>query len=94
MSKVDSALYWHVHHKNNKLISENEELKRKLKSVNSINPRDHISINGIEHHLDLSNGLFYTKENFQEFYGSKSSELWDKSGLILQSIINELNKHL
>ena len=98
MSKVDAALYWSVIHKNNELISENEELKRELKSFKSINkyiiPKDHILINGIEHHLDLSDGYFYTKESFQDVYGQGASNLWDKSGIILQRIINSLNKRL
>ena len=96
--KVDAALYWSVQHKKNELISENEELKRELKSFKLIkkyiDPKDHILINGIEYHVDLSDGNFYTKESFQDIYGPESSKLWDKSALILHTIVNELNKHL
>ena len=91
-NKVDAALYWSVQRKKEELISEIEKLKRE--SINKyIIPKDHILINDIEHRLDLSDGHFYTKESFQAIYGSKSSELWDKSGFILQIIINELNKY-
>jgi len=96
--KVDAALYWSIQNKKKELISENEELKRELQSFKSINkyinPKDHILINGIEHHLDLSDGNFYTKESFQDIYGLEASKLWDQSGIILERIINELNKHL
>ena len=96
--KVDAALYWSVQHKKNELISENEELKRELQSFKSINkyinPKDHILINGIVYHLDLSDGNFYTKESFQDIYGHEASNLWDKSGFILQTIINSLNKRI
>jgi len=94
---VDAALYWSVQRKKADLLNENEELKRELNSIKLmhgyITPRDHILINTIEYRLDLSDGSFYTRKSFQDAYGSQSSELWEKSGILLQSIINSLNKY-
>ena len=95
--KVDASLYWSVQRKKKELMNENEELKRELQSfkfkLNYINPKDSILINNKEYRLDLSDGKFYTKQSFQDIYGLKHSELWEKSGILLQSIINELNKY-
>ena len=97
--KVDASLYWSVQRKKKELMNENEELKRELQSLkfkfqlNYINPRDCILIKNNEYRLDLSDGKFYTKQSFQDIYGSEFSELWEKSGIILKSIINELNKY-
>ena len=95
--KVDAALYWSVQRRKEDLLNENEELKRELKSIKlmhgKITPKDHILVNNIEYRLDLSDGSFYTKKSFQDAYGSQSSELWEKSGILLQSIINSLNKY-
>ena len=95
--KVDARLYWSVQRKKEDLLNENEELKRELKSLKlmygNITPKDHILVNTIEYRLDLSDGLFYTKKSFQDAYGPQSSELWEKSGILLQSIITSLNKY-
>ena len=95
--KVDASLYWSVQRKKKELMNENEELKRELQSLkfklNYINPRDSILINNKEYRLDLSDGKFYTKQSFQDIYVFKTSELREKSGILLQSIINELNKY-
>jgi len=88
-NKVDAALYWSVQRKKDELISEIEKLKRNKYII----PKDHILIDDIEHRLDLSDGHFYTKESFQHIYCSKSSELWELSGSILKTIINELNEY-
>tara|TARA_B110000285_G_C14615201_1_gene376643 strand:- start:33 stop:320 length:288 start_codon:yes stop_codon:yes gene_type:complete len=92
--KVDVSLYWSVINKNKKLLFENEELKNSRPTKKYIIPIDHIIKNNIEYRLDLSDGNFYSKSNFEETYNQRASILWDESGIILKIIINNLNKHL